>query len=150
VFRNILVAIDGSEHAARALAEAVDLAQRSNASLTVITSVPDPSGWLLAGVSYAGSIDLEALEGESRREYEELLDRALETVPPDLPVTRILKLGRPAERILEQVKAGGHDLVVMGSRGRGDVRSLLLGSVSHQVLNGCRVAVLVVHAPPEE
>lgn len=61
-------------------------------------------------------------------------------------MTSRLMQGRPGDRILEQLKEGDHDLVVMGSRGRGNVRSLVLGSVSHQVLNAAPAATLIVHA----
>ena len=148
MFRNILVAIDGSAHAARALGEAIDLAERGNATLTVMTCIPDPSTWLLGGAAYAG-VDFDALAAESQREYGKLLDHAVEGAPQDISVTKVLVHGPPGERILEQAEKGRHDLVVMGSRGRGDVRSLLLGSVSHQVLNGGRTAVLIVHAEGE-
>jgi nucleotide-binding universal stress UspA family protein len=147
VFRSVLVAIDGSPHAASALGEAIDLAQRNNATLTIMTSVPDPSSWLIGGAAYTGGIDFEALARESEREYAELLDGVVGSVPQDVGVTKVLTHGRPGERILEQLDSGRHDLVVMGSRGRGDVRSLLLGSVSHEVLNASRAAVLIVHAP---
>jgi nucleotide-binding universal stress UspA family protein len=147
MFHNVLVAIDGSAHAARAVSEAIDLAQRNNARLTVITIVPDPSAWLLGGAAYSGGIDFEAIGAATEHEYNELLETAVETVPGDVPVTKVLAHGRPGERILEQVGRGNHDLVVMGSRGRGEVRSLLLGSVSHEVLNASSVAVLIVHAP---
>jgi Universal stress protein family len=77
VFRNILVAIDGSPHAARALVEAIDLAERDNARLTIMTTVPDPSAWLLTGAAYGGEIDHVALNEETEREYQKLLDNAV-------------------------------------------------------------------------
>ena len=146
MFRNILVAIDGSAHAARALAEAIDLAERDHARLTIMTSVPDPSSWLLSGGGYGGAIDYAALGKETEREYQDLLERAVAQVPQDVSVTKRLVHGRPGDRILEQMREGGHDLVVMGSRGRGNVSSLVLGSVSHQVLNAAPAAVLILHA----
>jgi nucleotide-binding universal stress UspA family protein len=149
MFRSILVAIDGSAHAASALAEATELAERNNATLTVMTAVPDPSTWLIAGPGYLGGVDFEALGKESEREYAKLLDDAVTSLPDDVSVTKVLSHGRAAECILEQLERGGHDLVVMGSRGRGEMRSLLLGSVSHQVLNASPAAVLIVHAPED-
>jgi nucleotide-binding universal stress UspA family protein len=146
MFHNILVAIDGSPHAGCALAEASDLAERNHAKLTVLICVPDPSSWMLSGAAFSGGIDFERLAEESEREYRGLLDSAVERLPQDVSVTKILVHGRPGAQILKQVAEGQHDLVVMGSRGRGEVRSLLLGSVSHEVLNAGSSAVLVVHA----
>ncbi len=146
MFRNILVATDGSPHAERALAEASDLAERNSARLTVMTCVPDPSSWMLSSAAFSGGIDFERLAQESEREYRRLLDAAVDRLPQDLSVTKILVHGKPGEQILKQAADGQHDLVMMGSRGRGEVRSLLLGSVSHQVLNAGTSAVLVVHA----
>src|SRR5947209_17999705 len=134
MFRNILVAVDGSEHAAQALREAIDLAQTNRATLTVLTCMPDPAAWFVASTAYAGGVDFAALEQETEREYSQLLDHAVDSVPDDVSVRKVLARGRAAEHILRRLKSGEHDLVVMGSRGRGEVRSLPLGSVSHAVL----------------
>jgi nucleotide-binding universal stress UspA family protein len=146
VFHDILVPIDGSAHARRALAEAVDLAKASGARLTVMTSAPDPSPWVLSGAPAAG-FDLQQIIEESEREYAALLDAAIESTPEEIVSGKVLARGAPAVTIVDQVRAGGHDLVVMGSRGRGEVKSLLLGSVSHSVLHTSPAAVLIVHAP---
>jgi len=144
VFRNVLVPVDGSRQAARALSEAVDLATASNARLTVMTCMPCPSMSRLTGGPALG-VDLADLQ-QAEREFQAMLDAAVDVVPADLPVAKILRRGRPAEEIVAQASAGRHDLIVMGSRGRGDMRSLLLGSVSHQVLHTSLAAVLIVHA----
>jgi nucleotide-binding universal stress UspA family protein len=130
VFRSILVAIDGSENAARALSEAAELTQLAGAQLTVMTSAPDMSAWVMN----APGVDLEALARNAAREYAALLDRAVETMPAGVRAEKVLANGPAAEAVLQQIKDGGHDLVVVGSRGLGEVRSLLLGSVSHRVL----------------
>ena len=145
-FRNILAAIDGSPHGARALAEAVELARAYNASLTVMTSVPDPSVWMVTGGAYGGQLNYEALVAGGEREYSELLEHAVEEVPDDLPVTKIITHDPIRPALMKEIKSGRHDLVVMGSRGRGAVASSVLGSVSHHALNHSPVPVLIVHA----
>jgi Universal stress protein family len=57
--------------------------------------------------------------------------------------------GTPAEVILHQAAVGSHDLIVLGSRGRGDLASIMLGSVSHRVVHHSHVPVPVVHVPDE-
>jgi nucleotide-binding universal stress UspA family protein len=148
MFHNILVATDGSAHGQRALTEAIELAQSYRAQITIVTSVPDPSAWLITGGAYGG-VDQNALLEDTEREYRKILEDAVAAVPKDVSVTSRLMHGRPGEGIVEEREEGRHDLVVMGSRGRGNVRSLLLGSVSHYVLNQTPAAVLIVHAEDE-
>jgi nucleotide-binding universal stress UspA family protein len=144
VFHRILVAIDGSEHAQRALDEAVDLAQLSNARLTVMTVQQKPST-LLVGGPVVPPVDMRGLDETLQREHEQLLEGAIEQVPEDVSVTKVLAQGSPASAIVEQARKDGNDLIVLGSRGRGEVASMLLGSVSHQVLQRSTAPVLVVH-----
>jgi nucleotide-binding universal stress UspA family protein len=52
--------------------------------------------------------------------------------------------GRVGEEIIERIRAAGHDLVAMGSQEQGELRSMVLGSVSHEVLHESPVPVLMV------
>jgi nucleotide-binding universal stress UspA family protein len=89
-------------------------------------------------------------EDELVRRAEEVLARAEALVPEDVPVVTVIRRGAAAEAILERIELGGHDLVVMGSRGLGRVGGLLLGSVSGAVVAHTPVPVLIARGAPTD
>ena len=142
MFHNILVAVDGSPHADRALSEAIDIARGSRAKLTIITAVGEPR----TGVTMALAAGAAASLGPALlREAERIVRTAEHRVPDDVSVTTIVTEEPIRAALLKRIREGNHDLVVMGSRGRGAVRSAVLGSVSHHVLHHSPVPVLIVH-----
>jgi nucleotide-binding universal stress UspA family protein len=146
MFRNILVLVDGSPHADRALSEAIDLATAERSRLTILTAVPRPPYWACTPATAAG---IEGLIAELRKEAEETLRAAVARVPLNLPVTKILTEEPIRDAMIDRIASGEHDLVVMGSRGRGALSASVLGSVSHYALNHSHVPVLIVHADGE-
>jgi nucleotide-binding universal stress UspA family protein len=142
MFRNILVAIDGSTDAQEALGQAIDLARSEHARLTIFSAVPSPPGF---AYETAGGAALADLAVRAEEETRALIAAGLERVPEDVSVTTVLRQAPAKTALLRQIKEGGHDVVVMGSRGRGAVRSALLGSVSHHVLHHSGVPVLITH-----
>jgi nucleotide-binding universal stress UspA family protein len=144
VYRNILVAIDGSQAAAAALDEAIDLARSDGARLVLITVAAPPRLRLAAPpyVPYPTEIDLE-------RGAWAIVGRAEQRVPPDVPVTSLVRSGDAAVAIAARAEQGGHDLVVIGSHGHGWLASLFLGSVSRDVAARSPVPVRVVSATTE-
>jgi nucleotide-binding universal stress UspA family protein len=142
MFGRLLVAFDGSPHASRALAETIELAQANHGRLTVIAVMPGPSLWL--GAAGEVPMNLGGLEPSPEAEFQAMLDRAVRSVPAEVPVVTLLKRGAAADAILAEARQGDHDAIVIGSRGHGELRSLLLGSVSHAVLRRSPVPVLVV------
>jgi nucleotide-binding universal stress UspA family protein len=143
VFLNILVAVDGSDHAAQALRTAAQLAGEEHARLTLISVVPPTpaaANMSAGGAALAQAADLMGDAGKAIRSQ-------VDELPDDLSVTSVVIGGHPAAKILQQLREGNHDLLVMGTRGLGRVSSALLGSVSQAVLHEADVPVLVVHAP---
>ena len=143
-FRSVLVAVDGSRHSDLALAHAIELAHDGNARLTILTATPAPPAVTLTG---PGAAVMAASAAGIEHDFDEILREAVDRVPDDLPVTTVHAAGPPAQAILNEARRGGHDLIVMGSRGLGLAGSLM-GSVSHRVLRHAPGAVLIVHAEP--
>jgi nucleotide-binding universal stress UspA family protein len=146
MFHNILVAIDGSPDADQALTQAVDLAESEHARLTLFSAVVMPPAAAYFG---AGGTVAAAFAGDAETGTERILREAVERVPDRVSVSTVLSREPVRLALIHQITTGHHDLVVMGSRGRGAVRSVLLGSVSHYVLNHSPVPVLIAHAEPE-
>lgn len=148
MFKRILVAFDGSPHAERALAEAIDLAEATRGELTVLSVAPEVSSAVLAG-SVPPPTNIQELREEIESSYRRALSEAIEKIPRDVAATSELASGHAAQEIVDRIEPGGHDLVVVGSRGRGKARSLFLGSVSQYVSHASPVPVLIVHADEE-
>ncbi|MEA2195541.1 MAG: hypothetical protein QOG42_1975 [Solirubrobacteraceae bacterium] len=138
LYREILVAVDGSRESQRALEHAAALARDEHARLTLVTVVAPVT------VSPVPTLTSSACVRDA---YAEILATARDTVPGDVGVTTIFVEGSPAREIARLAKSGRFDLVVMGTHGRGRIAGALLGSVSREVLHCVRTPVLLVPAP---
>jgi nucleotide-binding universal stress UspA family protein len=143
MFRNILVSVDGSDHAQRALDEAIDIARAGHGRLTLLTAVNPPPAWAASSIA-TGAAALSALDLE--REAVQVMRQAVSRVPDDVPVTTLISRRPIRTALMKALACGEYDLLVMGSRGRRALAASLLGSVSHYALNHSPIPVLIVHA----
>jgi nucleotide-binding universal stress UspA family protein len=143
MFQSILVAIDGSADADQALTQALDLAESEHARLTIFSAVATPPAAAYLG---AGGAVAATLARDAETETATILREAAQRVPDRVSVSTVQSSEPVRPALIRQIKTGNHDLVVMGSRGRGALRSVLLGSVSHYVLHHSPVPVLIAHA----
>ncbi len=136
--KTILVPVDGSEHAERAAAYAADLAAAMGSEAILMHCHRRfPS---VLGEPYYQKVVDEILEGanELLEPHRQMLREAGVSFTEKI-------LERPAGgAILEVAETEGCDMVVMGSRGRTNLEGLLLGSVTHRVLEAAPCPVLVV------
>jgi nucleotide-binding universal stress UspA family protein len=142
----ILVAIDGSEHADKALNFAPDLAEKYSATITLVNVFQVPMfGYL--GEPFAYPALLAEFTNEVKKAHEQILSKALKKakeLKPNLKISTVLEKGRPSDKIVETAKEGNFDLIVMGHRGLGRVKEFFLGSVSDRVANEAHCPVLIV------
>jgi nucleotide-binding universal stress UspA family protein len=148
MFTSILVGIDRSQHARVALTQAADIARTQKASLTVLVAYSTLMSWGPVAPLPQGAVD-EFVAG-ARADAQSIADEARSVIPDELNAEVLVVDAAPAQAILDRATSGHHDLIVVGSRGRGDAGSLFLGSVSHAVLSRSRVPVLIVHVPSVE
>lgn len=137
----ILVAVDGSDAGLRAMAKAVELGAALGAELDVI-SVLDLGQLEFYDGFYMNDEQLEAWQTRLKKET---LDAAMERVPRTGPKTsaRMVR-GRVADAILGELKAGGHEMLVVGRTGKGAIDRLVVGSVSRKLASKSPVPVLIV------
>jgi len=137
----IVVGVDGSEPSRRALAFAAEEAHLRDARLRVVCA------WQVPPAAYGGftpAVDQSVLDA-FRENAENVVRDAVEIVGKlhaELRVATRTPEGNAAERLLEE--AAQADLLVVGNRGHGDVSSLILGSISHQVVHRASCPVVVV------
>ncbi len=118
---NILVAYDGSIHAARALLVAAELASRPGTNCTLVTVVPTEEAGREILAPAEAFLDHHGVHPEKRIEV---------TTKPSLVIA-------------ELVAAGGVDLLIMGAYGHSPIREVLFGSTTERILSHCSVNVIL-------
>ncbi len=144
VFEAIVVGTDGSETASKALDAAIELAQRHDATLHVVSAfVPvsgqrprgeDPDAAEDAGWAVNPREDVEATLGAAA----EVLRRA------NLEVNTHAREGDPADAILDVAEETKADLIIVGNKGMTGARRFLLGSVPNKVSHHAPCSVLII------
>ncbi len=156
--KHILLATDLSENAERAFGYAASLADACDASVTVLHVLEEipPKAELM--VMLFEGLEREAEirkrdEAEILGRVERFVERYCDAFKERFPACRlfvksvVVEKGDPVKRILRNAYRDGYDVLVMGARGFGFVRGILMGSTSQAVVRQCRIPVLVV--PPE-
>ena len=138
--RSIVVGTDGSEHAERALDEAIGMAERDQGTLHIVTAFPDPAIIRERITSSAKTVSVNVSEVA-----DSVLARAAESArAKGVKAETYASELDPAEAILEVANAQDADLIVVGSRGLSGVKRFLLGSVSSKVSEHANCSVMIV------
>ena len=142
-FKKILVPIDGSKQAYEAVQQAVSLAELYEVSLTILFVIDlDKEISAFEQVSLGGYVE-GYVPPELKDGAWKLLTELMHEMPREVQAESVVLVGDPGETIVEKAAAEGFDLIIMGSRGFGTFRRILMGSVSQYVLQhaGCPVMI---------
>ncbi|EWH02212.1 universal stress protein [Halomonas sp. BC04] len=145
MFNTILVPVDGSEGAKKALAVACQLANQADATIHIL-HIPEELSHETTLVWGIGAIAVEATRQERDDIGQQVVDKAAQEAR-DKGVTKVetaIGRGDPARTIISEAKKRGIDAIVMGSRGLSDLRGLVVGSVSHKVSHAAECSVITV------
>ena len=135
MYEKLLLAVDGSAHSGRAIAQAAALAKLSGGAVTVLHSYEHV-------VTPAAAHDLESEESARALVDDAVAKLGNDGVKAHGRAVRTMQ-GHVAGTIVDIADEEQADLIVMGSRGRTDFRALLLGSVAHRVLHLAKQPVLI-------
>ena len=140
MFTNVLVPVDGSDNSYRALDAALLLTEKLGSSITVVNVMEQ------VPITHIESEKLlsELLEAY-KKENQEILSKCSNiATEKGLSIKTLLLQGNPASVILDYSKKEKFDLVIMGSRGMGKFKQLILGSVSSKIVHHSPCAILLI------
>jgi len=140
LFTNILVPIDGSDNSFRALDAALLLSEKLGSNISVIHVMEE------VPITHIGSEKIlnELLEAYKKENQDILLKCSEIANQKGLTIKTFLLQGNPASVILDYNKKKKFDLVIVGSRGLGKFKELILGSVSSKIVHHSPCAVLLI------
>lgn len=153
MFKKILVPVDGSRPAHDACMKALELAKIHNSDVEILHIISFSEEYVPYTTDSGAEETISPPDwineyiDKVHEHNEKMLDetqKVAREIAPELNITTNLLHGQPGKSIVSRAEEGGFDLIVIGSRGLGGIRELVLGSVSHRVVNDSKVPVLVV------
>lgn len=144
MFTRIVVGTDGSETAAEAVRQAVDLAKLAGAQLSIVSAYEPVSERRLQGEQQGVPADIQHAVGP-REDVNLTLDSAAAVARQEgIEVQTHPVEGNPAEAILSVAEETKADLIVVGNKGMTGARRFLLGSVPNNVSHHAPCSVIIV------
>lgn len=144
MYKKILVPLDGSDRSTKALSHTVELAQKLSAKVTLIHVVPSLPPYVNTAVDRLGHAQQSILD-ELMKNGQELLSQYVSSIQDkNIEVDTVTVMGQPADEIIEKARAENYDLIVVGSRGLGEIKGYLMGSVSNRVSRHASCPVLII------
>ena len=138
VFEKILVPLDGSDHSLHALEKAIKIAKKFDSKIVLINVYSVSSFKVTPSQVFNYVVEIRKAGELMLAEAKKKLTRE------EIPVETILKEGHIVEEILKSVTDQNIDLIVIGARGLGIMKEILLGSVSHGVILHAPCPIMVV------
>ncbi len=147
MFNKILVPLDCSKYAETSLKVAIEIAKKFNSSLSLVHVVSSRKEYCRSGITGKLRVKCkldEVTDKDIPNICKALLDTSKKSVIAEgVSVNTILKQGKVVEEILNTIKDGEFDLVIMGSRGHGMIKKIFLGSVSNRLVQEAICPVLL-------
>ena len=154
MFEKILVPLDGSEHSAKALEKAIQIAKKFEARITLIhvysvyvqpILLPEPTTVGISTVPLLTAAEVSKVAETARSAGNRILaDGEEKAKSEDVQVEKMLVEGHAVQEIVRVAKEGDFDLVVMGARGLSRIKEILLGSVSDGVMHHVTCPIMLV------
>jgi nucleotide-binding universal stress UspA family protein len=145
---DIMVPVDFSDCSGQAFDYAIMLASRLQAKLSVLHVWEIPRYMRSSILAQAGDESRESVRDAAERQAGAELQGFLKQhpLPVGLEVDSVLRCGDVSGAILQAVKEGGHDLVVIGTQGRTGLSHFLLGSIAEKVVRAAACPVLTIRS----
>jgi nucleotide-binding universal stress UspA family protein len=158
MFKHVLIPLDGSELAERALEQAEHILGAGEGEITLLTAVNPPefftydsyNGQTLAPamMSARAAVNYQAITDELVKDAQSYLDRIAQRLQSaGYRVHRKIEIGLPAEAILKTAEESRADAIVMSTHGRSGLSRWILGSVTHKVLSAANCPIFIT--PPK-
>jgi nucleotide-binding universal stress UspA family protein len=149
--KSLMVACDFSEYTPQIVSYSVDLAKELKAKLLVVNIINQRDVEMMRKVSLqAPEFKIDKYLEDLERERLELMDGLVNDAGgTGLDIEKVIRVGVPFKALLEVIKDQGADMLVMGTKGRGNLIGVLFGSTAEKVFRRCPIPLLSIRAQEE-